>query len=596
MKKSGKKIAKKGKKIKKNAKKETDSDIQKKPQKKIVKKKKNLKQNISESSENEIFLEKNDKKMTSETNIFDQKYNNSDKSGMRKIQLRLLTKELDKKLQNSDNSKDSDQEFNDQEIKNEPTDNIKKDPYRHKKILNKSTNNNSRISNGNIYLNFNNSHNNDSYLSNGNLEKKRYLQIYKDPTFDNKREVKNISLINNSLISNNNNNINNSSINNSSMYSTNFNGIFNFMGQKIERTKYKNKEDLMEYIKNQEKNNNNLQYAKEDDNFLSDGKTINEFKLKSLRLTVKEYDNNACCILEISENIFACGFLYGEIDIYDSNDIICLFTIIEHKSRINNMYLLKEKNTILTSSSDHTMKKIKINELNRNYEVEFIFTGYESIIYKAIELMNKDILSISFNGSISIWNKVDEKNYIYKKKQIVDEEILIDVLEVKEEIVAISTEDKIFFFNYYNCRIEGLIKDLNLVKKNNLALVNEELLAVLLKHEIALVNVSQKIIVQKINIPGNNKMETISVLRDKTLLVTESNNKEENISLILKQYEIKNNKFILLTEKKEISEKNNDLEYSRITSSIELKNGIVVFCTSGFVNDKLCGTISIFEK
>jgi hypothetical protein len=77
---------------------------------------------------------------------------------------------------------------------------------------------------------------------------------------------------------------------------------------------------------------------------------------------VKEYENTVYSLLEINPSIFAVGFLNGEIDIYDTKDIICLFSILEHNSRINNMFLLKEHNTLLSSSFDYTMKKIKIIE------------------------------------------------------------------------------------------------------------------------------------------------------------------------------------------------------------------------------------------
>jgi hypothetical protein len=45
--------------------------------------------------------------------------------------------------------------------------------------------------------------------------------------------------------------------------------------------------------------------------------TINEFKPNSSTLKIKESDNMVCCMLEVRDNIFACGFLLGQIDVYD---------------------------------------------------------------------------------------------------------------------------------------------------------------------------------------------------------------------------------------------------------------------------------------
>ena len=62
------------------------------------------------------------------------------------------------------------------------------------------------------------------------------------------------------------------------------------------------------------------------------------------------------------------------------------------------MFLLREPNTILSSSFDYTMRKIKIIEEKKTYIIEFIFDGYNNIIYKGIEVYNDYILSISFKS------------------------------------------------------------------------------------------------------------------------------------------------------------------------------------------------------
>ena len=350
--------------------------------------------------------------------------------------------------------------------------------------------------------------------------------------------------------------------------------------------------------------------------YLSDGKTINEFKMKSLRLTIKEYENTVYSILGINPSIFAVGFLNGEIDIYDTTDINCLFSITEHNSRINNLFLTKEPNTILSSSFDYTMKKIKIIEEKKTYIIEFIFDGYDNIIYKGIELSNDNILSISFGGEISIWKKMTNKAYIRNESKIIKDEELYDIIEINNKLIAISTDECLHFFIINNNKNEYLIhnkkiSDLEFKQRNNMILLNNNILGILLKNEIGLVDIIHKQIIAKSNI-YEGKPETITLMKDKTLLIStcnynfkdydeeteEKKDKNElivNNKIIFLQYEIVNNGLMFLLKKEESSDKINSKDYCRITSVSEFPNGTIIFSTSGMEDKKICGTISALD-
>jgi hypothetical protein len=348
------------------------------------------------------------------------------------------------------------------------------------------------------------------------------------------------------------------------------------------------------------------------DLFLSDGTTLNEFNKKTLKLTVKEYENSVYSLLEINPSIFAVGFLNGEIDIYDTKDIICLFSILEHNSRINNMFLLKEHNTLLSSSFDYTMKKIKIIEEKKTYIVEFVFDGYDNILYKGIELSNGQILSISFGGIINIWKNLTSKAYIRGQNNIIENEEIYDVIEINNKIIAISTDENLHFYNLNinknDCLIHNkVISDLDFKERNNMILLNSNILGILLKNEIGLVDIAHRQVIHKCNIYGG-KPETITKMKDNTILVSVSNYNikdydEESVEknnlninkVMFLQYELINNGLSFLIQKEEVSDKINSKDYCRITSLIELNNGIVAFCTSGMEDGKMCGTISTFD-
>ena len=542
------------------------------------------------------------------------------------------------------------------------------DSYRHKKIFNK---NNQK----NISFNFQINHSVVEFYSyGGNLNesikdnKKRVQILYKVPSF----ELKKPKILNNSFSGINNNifsvlsneqfkniNIGDQKISkdlvkefkNDNSKSTNNNIISENKDENINKSEETKDNNVM--VEKKENKNKNLEKEinklnkvinninidnkltnKDSDEFkllnsnentpiidtelyLSDGKTVNEFKLKSLRLTIKEYENSVYSILGINQTIFAVGFLNGEIDIYDTSDIICLFSITEHTSRINNMCLSKEPKTILSSSFDYTMKKIKIIEEKKTYIVEFIFNGYEGIIYKGIELSNDNILSISFGGEISIWKKMTNKAYIRNESKIIEDEELYDIIEINNKLIAVSTDESLHFFIINNNKNEYLIhnkkiSDLEFKQRNNMVLLNSNILGILLKNEIGLVDIIHKQIISKCNI-YEGKPETITLMKDKTVLISTCNynfkdydeETEEkfgkndlirnNNKILFLQYELVNNGLMFLLKKEECSDKINSKDYCRVTSVSEFPNGTIVFSTSGMEDKKICGTISAFD-
>ena len=518
------------------------------------------------------------------------------------------------------------------------------DSYRHRKIYNKS---NSR----NVSLNHSFA---DFYLGNLNdsLSRRRIQKIFRDPSFEVKMRNKlnksysgnnSFSFASNSILKAFNfmgqqinkdlkDEFNSASLTNNNISNSNERSSNNMIQDKINTIKIENSNNSLKKDSNQlnqfssidelpKANCDNVNLSeskvkKDNELYLSDGKTLNEFKTKTLRLTVKEYENTVFSILEVSPTMFAIGYLNGEIDIYDTNDIICLFSIVEHNSRINNLFLLKEPNTILSSSFDYTMKKIKLIEEKKTYVVEFIFDGYDSIIYKGIELNSGNILSISFGGEINIWNKMTSKAYTKLQNFIVDNEELYDIIEINNKLVAVSTGDNLHFFSVNTNKKELLVEnkvipDLEFKRRNNMILLNNNILGILLKNEIGLVDVVHKQIITKCKI-YEGKPETITLMKDQTILVSSSNynikdydeDTEEKIEkskmnetnkVIFLQYELVNNGLSFLLKKEEVSDKINSKDYCRITSVSEFKNGIIIFTTSGMEDNKLCGTISAFD-
>ena len=348
-----------------------------------------------------------------------------------------------------------------------------------------------------------------------------------------------------------------------------------------------NSNKINTYNKNRNNNTNNKNKFTRDIN-------INEFRAKSTNLKMKETNNTVCCLLEVKDNIFACGFLLGEIDVYNVNYLNCLFSILEHKSRISNMSLLKDQ-SILTSSFDHTMKKIRIND-NNTYTLEYVFKSFRNIVYKGIELNNFDIVSISFRGNINIFKKEEFNNYTnYRQHEIANEEIynIIELFPIKE--LAIATDECLRFFSMDSYKNIGNVHLLEFRKGNNMVQINKNNLIVLLKHDLGLVNIYQRQLMFKCSLGNIGKPECICYLKDNTVLIGMSNNKHDKIQFLFRQYGLKMNKLKVIAEKLEEIKKKEKDDYCRISSIIELKNKNIVYVTAGFEEFKLVGNIAIID-
>ena len=467
---------------------------------------------------------------------------------------------------------------------------------------------------GNIYINENNSNNNISnnndsnnisvnnnvnlkkeevFPSTSSLRDKESINDYlseaeKDDSIINK-EIK-TDLINNNNDKNNNKEIKNNAINNNN----DKNDDKEIKNNIINNNNEKNNINNNEIIKNDEKNIDNIN---NNDNILTESNDLSLLTNSIVVANIKEVGNTVSALLDLpNNNYFACGFLYGEIDIYDSKEFSPIMTIEEHKGRISNLANLKD-GRILSVSFDGKIKKINIFFDKKSYLVDFIFNIYESIVYKAIELGDSEqIISISFGSKITVWNKISTKAYTTLiDKKINEEDELLDILYIKN-FVIISTNNSIKFFDINKFDNSDNINDLKISVRNNLILLNEKRLGILLKNGVGIIDIENKKIVNIVGIPGG-KIETMNFMKNNTILLTLTNNKGSHdvSTLVIKQYEYKDNKLFFIDEKEDIIAKKNSEDFVRVSSLIELKNGLIAFGTYGTSGLKLFGNVSVLN-
>ena len=282
-------------------------------------------------------------------------------------------------------------------------------------------------------------------------------------------------------------------------------------------------------------------------------------------------DNNVLCLVGINNNIICCGDSKGKILIYDLKTFNKLQTIIEHKNSINNICLLHDE-SILTSSSDYSMKKINLINDYLSYNIQFIFNNNENSIIKSIELSNFEIISFSNNYKYFFLEPTNE-NYYINTLIIKTKKNILDMLETSKNEVTILKNCELNLLK--NKRIVCSINNINSSEESNSSIckLNNNTICVNFYNELQFIDLEKFKLMKKFKIGEGKISKTIKLKEDSLLISDEINNNNYN-ELYLKKYIFKENdlNFISFIVDKYLNQK-----YKKnIGALIQLSNGIIV--------------------
>ena len=207
--------------------------------------------------------------------------------------------------------------------------------------------------------------------------------------------------------------------------------------------------------------------------------------------------------LEDSKFIVLNNNIY-EIDILIDDKLSCVYSIIQLK----NGYVCISYKTLI--------RVLEIN--NKNYKIiQDIKDAHKSSIYSLIETSTNELISCSYDKSVKIWNKNDKKNLYSLSYIIRDENIISNVLEIKEnEIVfdVMGCMEMIFeylnqcslirFYDYKKHKEIKTIENLrlNVGNSNRMALLNN-CLAIVGHNEIYIFNIYNYSLIKKFKVEQN---------------------------------------------------------------------------------------------
>ena len=331
-------------------------------------------------------------------------------------------------------------------------------------------------------------------------------------------------------------------------------------------------------------------------------KYINELNIKLYSFSKKplqiiKEEDHVTCILFFINKYFLSGQINGMISLYDSEKFLPFLLIIEHCEPITSLFQLKD-NSILSSSADGTMKKIKLINNYKKYLVEFVFYSNKEFIFKSIQLKNSDdILSCNISKELILWKKNIDKNPLYEiEKLLLNNEYVRDIFQINEKIFITSGETLQFWdiHNYKSFKKASYICKGN----NSIYKINDEYTGVLLENDgdILLINNNELNEIKLFNL-SKFSLTCLKLLSNNIIVVGifDINNK---ISFINKYIIIKKNNNIELIKLKneDIYIESNDFSYlnwQRI-NNIEQVNNYIILGFGGKENLKNIGKLMIF--
>jgi WD40 repeat protein len=311
------------------------------------------------------------------------------------------------------------------------------------------------------------------------------------------------------------------------------------------------------------------------------------------KINSMKFENGISCLLDVSKPIFAAGNLIGDIKIIEKRTYKEIQTIKEHNGTINSLFKLHDK-SILSSSADRTMKKIRLTKDYLNYIVEFIFNGYDNYIFKGIELFNRKIISCSWDDKLYLWEIGNNKQYINTLK-FNENQRVEDILEISKDKFSSVSDSEIKIWNSNDMsQLHSIKLQRGIITPNSLCKLNDGILISIFYHTIHIIDLDNFSLISSISMDQGN-LSCITKLNDGTFLIAEDINTDSYCLFYLKQYLLEGDELQYISYKKDKfykSNKNNDKE---IRALIQFSDGVIAQGITGEFNGKDSGDIFFYE-
>ena len=266
-------------------------------------------------------------------------------------------------------------------------------------------------------------------------------------------------------------------------------------------------------------------------------------------------------VLEIANKYILLLPDKGDIEIYEIKLCKYLMTLPEtiHTDRINRVTELKS-GLLVTTSSDQTVKILKLDYDNNDYEEIQILIGHTSDVWMCLELSDGNLATCSNDKTIRVWfNDPETKKYEEFKILSTDYDEVGEMLETKNKILVTcsvfdaSYEVQLWDISKYE-RI-GIVEDIATCGYKDLIQLTDDIVCVngsRDKEGLQFISLSQMAKVKHFKDFNDNKIESFYTAKDGTIFIGYGEGSDEDINDPsnaghIKQYKF-NEKDITLTE------------------------------------------------
>ena len=311
-------------------------------------------------------------------------------------------------------------------------------------------------------------------------------------------------------------------------------------------------------------------------------------------------------LVMISKDTFIASGLDGTIGKYIVSKKKIRFKILTELE--SSYYLFKlSDNRFLNCGLDDgmTIFSLDLDKEEDECKIEQNIGPKDDPVPMCIELSNGNLISAAcYSGSLWLWSKNKDNNYILKLKK---DKILgqdgICLFEISDkEIVAISIKNELLFINSNTLEVNKSIKNIKSSVSNTSGIckITDDILAVGggYGNGIYLISLSTKSLVKQIKLDKEKDVNCIFKLKNQFILTAEyyqcerepednesdedSDSYKEIVDLSQWKYSTKNNTLVL-------NERYENIDVASIRSIIEMDNG-------NFVTGSLSGKIAIWRQ
>ena len=252
-----------------------------------------------------------------------------------------------------------------------------------------------------------------------------------------------------------------------------------------------------------------------------------EFSSLKITSVIKPRSKPILQFLEIGNNNYFLLLPYkGDIEIYDKY-FMYQFSISQniHSNKINKITELKN-GFLVTTSEDKTIKILKMDYLNKKYEIIQTLTGHTSSVWMALELSDGRMATCSNDKTIRIWqNNPVNNNFELYKVLSTDYDEVGEMLETKNKIlITCSVFDAAFQVQFWNIETYeriAVVEDIATCGGRDLIQLTDDIICVNGSRDeegLQFISISKKEKVKHLKDFNDNKIDSFFV-KDGTLLI-----------------------------------------------------------------------------